>query len=172
MPRSLQHPPTRAPRWAIWLLGATSLLSVGACTHQGPLRDDLGHGISVERKILRGMGMADVRAEQRQAILAAYDRINPRLRTLAELRQQAEKQWQQLNAGEADFAERSAALITQRLALLRETWELETGFDQHVAATLDEQQWATWYAYVRERTHASSANGADSGRQNPEGRRR
>ncbi len=168
----LQQAVPSATRRTAWLVGAICLVVASGCAHKGLLRDDLGYGMSLERKVLRGMGLVEASTAQRQTVLAAFDRIDPELRTLAESSQQLQKQWQQLNAGDAAFPEQSAALIDQRLGLMRRSWELETEFDQTVAAVLDAQQWATWHAYVRERSGASAKTGRSSTGERGEGRRR
>lgn len=163
---SLKHM-TRA---GILLLSAFVMICLSSCAHQRSLRGELGHGMSLEQKVLRGLGMVEANSEQRRTVLAVYDSINLQLRTLAEQSQQLKRKWQELDPKNPEFTTQSQELIRKRLAMQQQTWELETQFDRSVAETLDDAQWATWSAYVRERIPAGETSRASNNKERPNSR--
>ncbi len=101
-------------------------------------------GSLYERQVIGALGETKVTAEQRQAVLAAYDTMAPRLKQndLEELRVQ--RRWEALDPHAPDYlaqvdvvAQAAAALAAERLKTLAQ-------FNQTVATTLDSSQWSRW----------------------------
>ena len=148
-------------------------LLLGACAHEPAAQPrELDHGWALERSVIDGLIQIKASAEQRVAVLAVFDRIDPPLRDNNARIEHLHRQWAALDAQDADYAEQKAGLIQQRLALFRRRLELEAEFDEAIAAILEPAQWQQWREVIKferpqQNRQRPSGQGEGQGRRRP-----
>lgn len=111
-------------------------------------------GSTYERQVIGALGETKVSSEQRQAVLAAYDVMAPRLKKNDAEDVRVQRQWESLDPHAADYiaqvddvAQKAASVSADRLKMLAQ-------FNQVVAATLDASQWSRWATVMNEQRAA------------------
>ncbi|MES2883559.1 MAG: hypothetical protein V4709_02045 [Pseudomonadota bacterium] len=107
-------------------------------------------GSTYERQVIGALGETKVRPEQRQAVLAAYDVMAPRLKQndADELRMQ--RRWETLDPHAADYQAQVDVVAQQAASLAADRLKALAQFNQAVAATLDAGQWSRWSLAMRD----------------------
>lgn len=146
------------------LLGVVLAAGLNACSSQ-PLRNGaLDSGWAMERRVLQGIAQVHATPEQRTAILASFDTVNPELRALEEQEQQLGRNWSELDAKQGGYPALAQDLLEQRVRYFRKRLELEFEFDRTVAQVLDKEQWSVWRISVRRGEHDFGAGPGGPGR--------
>lgn len=101
-------------------------------------------GAQYERQVIGALGETKVSAEQRQAVLNAYDVMAPKLKQndADELRMQ--RRWESLDPHAADYTAQADAVAQQAATLAADRLKALAQFNQTVASTLDAGQWSVW----------------------------
>lgn len=97
-----------------------------------------------ERRVFVALREAHARDEQREAILAAYDEVEPKLEELGERLEILFNRWHGLDRQDPAFRERAASLAAEYAEIARTRMDATAGFEARVADTLDAEQWEAW----------------------------
>lgn len=139
-------------------IAALALLvaSISSCSAPGARNGPYAPttGSTYERQVIGALGETKVSSEQRQAVLAAYDVMAPRLKKNDAEDLRVQRQWESLDPHASDYlaqvddvAQKAAGVSADRLKMLAQ-------FNQAVAATLDASQWARWASVMNEQRAA------------------
>ena len=101
-------------------------------------------GSQYERQVIGALGETKVTVEQRQAVLAAYDAMAPKLKQNDADDLRVQRQWESLNPRAADYLAQVDALAQQAATASADRLKALAQFNQVVATTLDAGQWASW----------------------------
>lgn len=125
---------------------ALALLALSACASRGPmdLRDP---GVRSEKEIIVALSKIEASAEQRAAVLAAFDAALPQLKAMQAERETLQAQLQRLSPKQPDYLERSTALAQLWGDLKRREIETYARFESAVATSLSDRQWEQWQDY-------------------------
>ncbi len=135
---------------------ALLVASISSCSapgaRNGPYTPTTGS--TYERQVIGALGETKVSSEQRQAVLAAYDVMAPRLKKNDAEDMRVQRQWESLDPHAADYlaqvddvAQKAASVSADRLKMLAQ-------FNKTVAATLDASQWSRWASVMNEQRAA------------------
>ena len=128
------------------LLAALVASALAACASpgggNGPYAPTTGS--QYERQVIGALGEVKVTAEQRQAVLAAYDAMAPKLKQNDSEDARLQRRWEALDPRAADYTVQADALAQQAATLAADRLKALAQFNQTVATTLDASQWSAW----------------------------
>ena len=101
-------------------------------------------GSTYERQVIGALGETKVNAEQRQAVLAAYDVMAPLLKQNDADDLRVQRRWEALDPHTADYQAQVDAVALQAANVAANRLKALAQFNQAVAATLDNAQWSRW----------------------------
>lgn len=111
-------------------------------------------GSTYERQVIGALGETDVNAAQRSAVLTAYDKMAPLLKSNDADDLRLQRRWVQLNPRAADYLAQADALAAEAATLAADRLKMLAQFNQAVATTLDDGQWARWSAAMNDQRAA------------------
>lgn len=139
---------------------ALAALTLAACAapggRNGPYAPTTGS--QYERQVIGALGETKVTTEQRQAVLAAYDAMAPKLKQNDADDQRVQRQWEALDPRAADYSAQVDGVAQQAATVSANRLKTLAQFNQVVAATLDGSQWSRW-ASVMSDQRAAFENG-------------
>ena len=101
-------------------------------------------GSTYERQVIGALGETKVNAEQRQAVLDAYDAMAPLLKQNDAEDLRVQRRWEALDPHAADYLIQADAVAQQAASLAADRLKALAKFNQTVAATLNAAQWSRW----------------------------
>lgn len=107
-----------------------------------------------ERQVIGALGETEVSAAQRQAVLAAFDAMAPRLKQNDAEDLRLQRRWAGLDPRSVGYSAEVDALATQAAGVAAERLRALGSFNQTVATTLDAGQWARWSSVMAQQRAA------------------
>lgn len=141
----------------VTLLSAALLLaSLTACGTTGGRNGPYSPaGASLyERQVIGALGETDANAAQRQAVLAAFDTLAPRLKKTDTEDLSLQRRWAALDPRAASYGAEVEAVAAQAASVAGERLKALGSFNQTVATTLDASQWARWSSVMAQQRAA------------------
>ncbi|MES2684846.1 MAG: hypothetical protein V4650_15105 [Pseudomonadota bacterium] len=111
-------------------------------------------GSTYERQVIGALGETKVTAEQRRAVLAAYDTMAPRLKQNDADDLRVQRQWESLDPHAADYLAQVDAVAQQAATLSADRLKVLAAFNRAVATTLDASQWSRWASVMNDQRAA------------------
>ncbi len=137
---------------ALITLSTLLAAALGSCVsvdaRNGPYAPTTGS--SYERQVIGALGETKVSAEQRQLVLAAYDRMAPLLKQNDAEDLRLQRSWESLDPHAADYQAQVEAVAQQAAGLAADRLRALAQFNQSVASTLDSAQWSRWSLAMRD----------------------
>jgi len=103
-----------------------------------------GAGSLYERQVIGALDETKVSSAERQAVLAAFDAMSPKLQQNDADNLRVQRRWESLDPRTANYAAEADAVAQQAAAVAAERLKALAQFNQKVAGTLSASQWATW----------------------------
>lgn len=97
-----------------------------------------------ERQVIGALAETEVNDAQRQAVLAAFDAMAPRLKKNDADELRLQRRWNALDPRAASYGADVEALASEAATLAAERLRALGAFNGTVATTLDAGQWARW----------------------------
>ncbi|MGJ8669023.1 MAG: hypothetical protein ACSHXK_06000 [Oceanococcus sp.] len=154
----------RSKSLSIYATAAAMALCLVGCAQNPALPErDLGHGWALERQLIKGLTRVQASTDQRNAVLAVFDRVDPTLERLSRESAGLRVMWAALDAKSLDFADQSERVIEQRVEIYQSMLNVEADFDRAVAVVLTSDQWEIWKKFLREEETRGRSRGPRDG---------
>lgn len=135
---------------ALLALSLVSCSSPGA--RNGPYAPTTGS--IYERQVIGALGETTVSTAQRQIVLAAYDAMAPRLKANDAEDLAVQRRWAALDPKAPNYQAEVDAIAQSAATLAADRLKALAAFNQSVATTLDDSQWAKWSSVMRDQRAA------------------
>lgn len=129
-----------------------SLVLMASCASPGGYNGPYSpvSGSLYERQVIGALGVTQANGTQRQAVLAAYDRMAPLLKQNDAADLKVQRRWDSLDPKSAGYLADAELLAKEAATLAAERITVLAQFNQAVAAALDGGQWSRWSSAMRD----------------------